>query len=165
MARNKKKEDVREQEQQDRIVGLLRKSGLKATRGRVEVMALFLQAGRPLGQMQIMDMLGLKLDRASVYRILSAFTEAGIIHMAYVDGRHRVYELPDKCNGRNCHPHFSCRGCGMTACLEDFHVHYMGTLGKGFVAERQKVLIEGLCPNCKKIKVKVKDINPVSVKG
>ena len=134
----------------ERITDLLRKTGLKATKGRVEVLELFFEAGRPLAQMQIMEMLRLKLDRASVYRILNAFAEAGIIHMAYVDGRHRVYELPDKCSGRNCHPHFSCRGCGMTACLEDFHVHYKGTLGKGFVAERQKVLIEGLCPDCKK---------------
>ncbi|MDA8387108.1 MAG: transcriptional repressor [Nitrospiraceae bacterium] len=132
-----------------RVSDLLRENGLKATKGRVEMLGLFLKAGRPLGQMQIMEMLGLKLDRASVYRTLNAFTEAGIIHMAYVNGRHRVYELPDKCSGRNCHPHFSCRSCGMTACLEGFQVRYKGNLGKGFVAERQKVLIEGLCPDCK----------------
>ena len=127
----------------------MRENGIRATKGRVEVLELFLKAGRPLAQMQIMDMLGTKLDRASVYRILNAFAEAGIIHMAYVDGRHRVYELPDKCSGRNCHPHFSCRNCGMTACLEGFKISFKGALGKGFVAERQKVLIEGLCPNCR----------------
>ena len=132
-----------------RIACILRKNGLKATKGRVQVLGLFLEAGRPLGQTQIMEMPGFGLDRASVYRILNAFTGAGIIHMAYVDGRHRVYELPDKCSEHNCHPHFSCRGCGMTACLEGFEVFYKGTLGKGFVAERQKVLIEGLCPSCK----------------
>ncbi len=148
--KNKDKGKEHKQKNRGRIAGLLRKSGLKATKGRVEVLTLFLEAGRPLAQMQIMDLLGMKLDRASVYRTLSAFTDAGIIHMAYVDGRHRVYELPDKCGAQSCHPHFSCRGCGMTACLEDFHVHYRGTLGKGFVAERQKVLIEGLCPDCKK---------------
>ncbi|MDA8155652.1 MAG: transcriptional repressor [Actinomycetota bacterium] len=128
---------------------LLRVSGFKATSGRVEVLGLFIRAGRPLSQMQIMEMLGPRLDRASVYRILSAFTEAGLLHMAYVDGRHRVYELPDKCGHSHCHPHFSCRSCGMTACLEDFQVKCKGSIGKGFVAERQKVLIEGLCPGCK----------------
>ncbi|MDA8165265.1 MAG: transcriptional repressor [Desulfobacteraceae bacterium] len=131
-----------------RISGLLRENGLRATKGRAEVLALFFETGKPLAQRQIMEMLRLKLDRASVYRILNAFTAAGVIHMAYVDGRHRVYELPDRCSGRSCHPHFSCRSCGMTACLEDFKVHSQGTLGKGFVAERQKVLIEGLCPDC-----------------
>ena len=133
----------------DRIIDIMRKGGLKATKGRAEVLGVFLKAGRPLGQMQVMEMLGLKLDRASVYRILNAFTRAGIIHMAYVDGRHRVYELPGKCGEHGCHPHFSCRSCGMTACLEDFQVRCKGTLGKGFVAERHKVLIEGLCPSCK----------------
>ena len=133
-----------------RISDFLRENGFKATKGRMEVLGLFFKAGRPLSQGHVMEMLGLKLDRASVYRILNAFTEAGIIHMAYVDGRHRVYELPDKCGAHSCHPHFSCRGCGMTACLEDFQVHYKGTLGEGFVAERQKVLIEGLCPSCKR---------------
>jgi Fe2+ or Zn2+ uptake regulation protein len=68
--------------------------------------------------------------------------------MAYVDHRRRVYELFDKCNGQNCHAHFSCRCCGTTTCLEDFNVRYEGALARGFVAETQKVLIEGLCPDC-----------------
>ncbi len=133
------------------IPDLLRENGLKATKGRVEVLELFSRAGRPLAQKEIMEMLRLKLDRASVYRILNAFTEAGILHMAYVDRRSRVYELPGKCGAQKnaCHPHFSCRNCGMTACLENFKVYYKGALGKGFVAERQKVLIEGLCPACR----------------
>ncbi len=135
---------------QRRVSGLLRGNGLKVTRGRAEVLNLFLDAGRPLAQRQIMEMLRLKLDRASVYRILNAFVEAGIIHMAYVDVRHRVYELPDKCGGQKCHPHFSCRGCGKTTCLEDFRVYFKGALAKGFVVERQKVLIEGLCPDCRR---------------
>jgi Fur family ferric uptake transcriptional regulator len=132
-----------------RFSGLLRGGGLRATKGRVEVLELFFKAGRPLAQRQIMEMLRLKLDRASVYRILNAFTEAGIIHRAYAGGRSRLYELPDRCGKHDCHPHFSCRGCGMTACLENYKIHYKGALGKGFVAERRKVLIEGLCPDCR----------------
>jgi Fur family ferric uptake transcriptional regulator len=130
---------------------LLRENGFRVTKGRMEVLGLFFKAGRPLAQSQIMDMLRLKLDRASVYRILNAFTGAGIIHMAYVDGRHRVYELPDNCGGMNCHPHFSCRSCGVTTCLANLKVSFKGALGKGFVVERQKVLIEGLCPACRRV--------------
>ena len=132
-----------------KITDLLKENGFKVTKGRAEVLALFFKADRPLSQKEIMEMLRLDLDRASVYRILDAFTQAGLIHMAYVDGRHRVYELPGKCGAHSCHPHFSCRGCGMTACLEDFKGRYKVDLADGFVAERQKVLIEGLCPSCK----------------
>lgn len=133
----------------DKIARLLRENGFKATRGRVEVLGLFFRADRPLSQKEIMEMLRMGLDRASVYRILDAFTQAGIIHMAYVDGRHRVYELANRCGAHSCHPHFSCRSCGMTACLEDFKGRFKVALAEGFVAERQKVLIEGLCPSCR----------------
>jgi len=132
------------------IPGFLRENGFRATKGRVAVLEVFLNARRPLAKGQVMGLLRPRLDNASLYRILKAFTGEGIIHMAYVDGRHRVYELPDKCAGRNCHPHFSCRGCGATTCLEGLDVQCKGALGKGFVAERQKVLIEGLCPRCHK---------------
>jgi len=132
-----------------RLTDLLREKGLRATKGRVEVLQLFFEAGKPLVHKQISEMLRLKIDRASVYRILNAFMQAGIIHQAYVDGTSRVYELPNKCDGPNCHPHFSCRRCGVTTCLENFEVNYRGTLAKGFIAEKKKVLIEGLCSKCK----------------
>jgi Fur family ferric uptake transcriptional regulator len=128
---------------------ILREKGLRATKGRMEVLQLFFEAGRPLVHKQISEMLRLKLDRASVYRILNAFMQAGILHQAYVDGTSRVYELPDKCEGTNCHPHFSCRRCGVTTCLDNLKVNYSGSLAKGFIAEKKKVLIEGLCPKCK----------------
>lgn len=126
----------------------MRENGLKATKGRLEVLKLFIGAGRPIAQKEIMAMARLKLDRASVYRVLNAFLEAGIIHKAYMDGRHAVFELPDSCGEDHCHPHFSCRGCGATTCLKGMKVYSEGSPGKGFTMERQKVLIEGLCPRC-----------------
>lgn len=126
--------------------GALRARGLKATKGRLEVMRLFFEAaGQPLAQREIMEKARLRLNRANLYRILKALLDAGIIQKAYAGERGFLFELA----GGRCHPHFSCRGCGMTACLEGLVVRAKGTVRKGFLIEKQSVLIEGLCPSCK----------------
>jgi Fur family ferric uptake transcriptional regulator len=127
---------------------ILKEHGLRATRGRLDVLGLILRAGRPLSQKDIMSRASVPLDRASLYRMLHAFVKEDIVHRAYAGGRSPLFESPDRCGSRHCHPHFSCRSCGATMCLDGLNIHAKGRLQKGFVVERQKVLIEGLCPKC-----------------
>lgn len=127
----------------------LRHHGLRATAGRKAVLALLLASERPLTHQEILDRLGPDtMDRVSVYRALHRFVEAGIVHRAYVDGRTWCYETADRCDHDQCHAHFACRRCGQTTCMEDAVVPLARGITKGFVPERQKVLIEGLCARC-----------------
>jgi len=128
---------------------VLKGHDLRVTKGRLAVLSLLLKAGRPLSQKEITERTVGKLDRVSVYRILHALSEADIIHKAYVEGRHWVFETSERCGAHHCHAHFSCRSCGSTTCMEDLKIFFKGNIKKGFLAERQKVLIEGLCPECR----------------
>ena len=129
----------------------LRFHGLRATTGRTALLAVLLEADHPLTHQEVLDRLPAgTMDRVSVYRSLHRLTEAGILHRAYVDGRTWCYETADRCGHNRCHPHFICRQCGTTTCMTDVVVPLARGIDKGYVPERQKVLIEGLCPRCAK---------------
>ena len=105
---------------------------------------------KPLSHAEILARLGKpKPDRVSVYRALDAFLEAGFVHRTHMDERNAVFELADRCGATMCHPHFHCRNCGEIFCLTDSKVSMVSRLPKGFVVERQKVSLEGLCPKCR----------------
>ena len=128
---------------------LLRENGLRCTSTRRRVLDVLLRAKKPLSHQEVMDGLGEEpIDRVTVYRTLHRLVETGLVHEAFVNDRTRLYETPERCHVDHCHAHFTCRRCGQTVCLTDAKVQLVTGLGKGFVPERQKVLIEGLCPRC-----------------
>ena len=130
---------------------VLRAHGLNATRGRVKLLAILKAARRPLTHTEILRRLrSTRLNRVSVYRALDAFVEAGLLHRAFVDDRAWAFESPDRCDERRCHPHFTCRSCGAVSCMPQVRVPLARGVPKGYLAERQKVHIEGLCPSCAK---------------
>ncbi len=128
---------------------VLKRHGLKATKSRLEVIRVFLDSGGPISHKEIIENSMLRLDRVSVYRIVNAFLKKEIIHNAYSGGRNPLFELTGRGGANHCHPHFSCRMCGKTTCLDGVAFYQKGQLKKGYIAERQKVLIEGLCPKCR----------------
>ena len=125
----------------------LRGNGLRCTRSRVAILSLLLRATKPMSHQDVMACLG-GVDKVTVYRTLEAFVQIGIVHRAYAHDRRWLYETADRCGERCCHPHFTCSGCGETTCLVDVHIPLAEGLGKGFIPERQRVHIEGLCPEC-----------------
>jgi len=112
-------------------------------------MRILLRARRPLSHQELMGRLGeADVDRVTVYRTLHRLVEAGLLHEALVDGRQVLYETADRCHESHCHAHFTCRVCNRTYCLTEAKVTLVEGVGDGFIAERQKVLIEGRCPQC-----------------
>ncbi len=139
----------RRQPQEDEIRGLIRSCGLRSTPGRMKLLSVLKAARRPLSHGEILvRMRGERMDRVSVYRALDAFVGVGLVHRAYVDGRTWAFETADRCGRDRCHPHFSCRLCGSVTCLIEVHVPLVTGLRKGWIAERQKVHLEGLCASC-----------------
>jgi len=133
----------------DDLRRLLRSRGLRPTRGRLRLLSLLRAARRPLSHGEILRrMRGQAMDRVSVYRALQAFVRAGLLHRAYLDERTWTFETPDRCGPDRCHPHFTCRRCEKVTCLTQVHVPLVTGLPRGWIAERQKVHIEGLCPAC-----------------
>jgi Fur family ferric uptake transcriptional regulator len=121
---------------------------MEEARGRLRTAGL-LKAKRPLSHEEIFRELPPRaLDRVSLYRALDSFVEAGIVHGAHLDEGRRYYEMGDRCTPVQCHPHFTCRRCGETTCVEEARIPLVRGLPRGFRVERQKVHIDGLCAQC-----------------
>lgn len=135
------------------ISDLLRQHGFRATRGRVDLMTVLYAAHRPLAHNEILGRLrGTAFNRVSLYRALEAMVEAGLVHRVYLEDRAWAFESADHCKEHQCHPHFTCRACGSVDCITEAAVPLAKGLPEGYVIERQKVHIRGLCPACSKKK-------------
>ena len=130
---------------------ILRKYGFNCTEAQIATLEILIQAEHPVSRDYIFQALGSGgPDKTTIYRILERFCEKNLIHKAYVDKRAWEYELADKCSDHQCHPHFKCTNCGKIICLHDVCVPLVEGL-KGFIFQRQKMIIEGIGPECAKI--------------
>jgi len=92
-------------------------------------------------------------DRVTLYRVLSAFEEKGLIHKVIDTHGTARYAL---CNDHNCHEghhhdehvHFNCSKCDTLVCLEDVHIPAV-KLPRNYMAVKYNLNIEGVCNNCK----------------
>ncbi len=131
---------------------LLREKGIKVTRLRREVLELLLNKREPLSHTDIFKELsteGKAPDRVTLYRVLSAFSSARLVHQIQgIDGTTRfcLHEPSRYCPGN--HPHFLCRFCGRMSCLIDQPLQHV-TVPEGSVVEGKQMLIFGICPVCR----------------
>lgn len=138
--RRKTREKVRE---------LLRTAKLRRTGPRIAILGVLLRARRPQTAEQIAAKLpAAAANRVTIYRTLESFVEAGLVHKAFLDERTWHFELAGNCTDEQCHPHFTCTNCGVTRCLVGLSVPVVKGLEEGFVAYRQQIRLEGLCPAC-----------------
>jgi Fur family ferric uptake transcriptional regulator len=128
---------------------MLRTAKLYCTPGRVTILKVLLEAGKPLSQDQVAHRSGPgRFDKVTIYRTLVSLMEVGLVHRVFVDKRARHYELAHHCTERQCHPHFTCTSCGDTHCLTEISLPMAKSPHKGFIIHRQQVRLEGLCPAC-----------------
>lgn len=131
------------------VKALLNRAGLRATSARIAVVRVLAAQMSPVSPGQICRLLeNAEVDRATVYRTIDALFDRGTIHRAYSEGRTSFYELSDRCEREACHPHFRCRRCGVVTCLYGVEVAPPSHMPGGFVVERRKMTLSGLCPDC-----------------
>jgi len=132
-----------------RIEMLLRSSGLRRTKPRAAILGVLIRAGKPLTREEIGAKLGPAIpNKVTIYRTLERFCKAGLVHKAFMQKRTWHFELADRCTESQCHPHFTCKKCGVISCLVGLPVSIIKGVKKGFVIHRQRVQLEGLCPRC-----------------
>ncbi|OHB60625.1 MAG: hypothetical protein A2168_00345 [Planctomycetes bacterium RBG_13_50_24] len=132
-----------------RIENLLNSAGLRRTGARIAILSALMHTHKPLTQEQIAAKLGAAIaDKVTIYRTLERFCKLGLVHKAFMQKRAWHFELANKCTESQCHPHFTCKKCGVISCLVGLPVSIVKGLKKGFVIHRQRVQLEGLCPRC-----------------
>lgn len=117
---------------------------------RTLVLKVMNASERPLSGQDIETALD-SVDRSSITRTLSLFTERGIVHTVD-DGSGSVkYELCRSCDRHDhhddTHPHFHCIKCGETFCFNDQEIPKIN-LPEGFSYTSANYVIKGLCPRC-----------------
>ena len=128
---------------------ILRAAKLYCTQCRVAVLKALMRANKPLRQDQLAQRLGKKhFDKVTIYRNLESFCQAGLVHKAFLHKRAWHFELAHNCTESQCHPHFTCTSCGRTRCLMEISLPMAKSPHKGFIIRRQRVCLEGLCPQC-----------------
>lgn len=91
------------------------------------------------------------VDRVTIYRILTAFEEHGLVHRI-VDGEGVThYALcSEGCDGHEHHDehvHFHCDECGHTYCLHNLKIPSVA-LPQGFQTEAMDIHARGICSRC-----------------
>ena len=129
---------------------LLEEHGIKPTANRLLIARALQEAGRPLSMTELEARLE-TIDKSNVFRTLTLFREAHLVHALDDSGDGVRYEL---CHSHHegvdddIHVHFYCVKCHRTYCLEETPVPPV-RVPEGYEAETVSYLIKGVCPQCR----------------
>lgn len=129
----------------------LREVGLKVTAPRLKILHILEQANpHHLSAEAVYKKLmeqGEDIGLATVYRVLTQFETARLVHRHHFEGGHSVYEL----NTGEHHDHLVCVSCGAVSEFYDELIEKQ----QQYIAEKQDFQIKdhdhtiyGLCKNC-----------------
>ena len=132
---------------------LLREKSMRVTPLRREVLELLLEKREPLSHTEIFERLaaaGRVPDRVTLYRMLSAFSDAQLVHQIQgTDGTVRFcLHEPFHAGCPGNHPHFLCRTCGRMSCLSEQPLPRV-EVPEGTLIEGKQLLLFGVCAECR----------------
>ncbi|HEY9195572.1 MAG TPA: transcriptional repressor [Mucilaginibacter sp.] len=135
---------------------LLDKHHLKKTAPRLRVLSMMSSRNTATSQPDLESVMN-DIDRVTLYRILNAFEEKGIIHKVFdLNGTANYALCTSNCDEGHHHDehlHFNCTECKNVYCLDDLHLPGI-TLPPGFEPRGFTLYANGLCPKCSKKAVK-----------
>lgn len=129
---------------------MMKEWGIRPTPVRVLVLKELLESGRPMSALELETSLQ-TVDRSSITRTLSVFSESHLIHQISDGSGAMRYEVcTDKASEihNDEHAHFHCRKCGKTYCLPELRLK-IPKIPAGYEAEDISYVITGICPKCR----------------
>ncbi len=128
---------------------ILKDNGFRVTPGRVSVLVLLAESPTPLTTKDILHKVKHShLDQATIYRMLTALREKGIVQMVNMEHDHAHWELAGH------HHHAVCENCGSVVDISKCDLHKLEEDIKkisGFSSIRRHSLeFFGLCAKCTK---------------
>lgn len=129
------------------IKKLLTNKGIRVTGQRIAILRELAKVRIPTSHAELTERLeGDHLDRATVYRNLLAFTEAGLLVKTQLGDNVWRFELPRmKSTQHGLHPHFVCNECGDVSCLPQNSIALRGEALRNQVTQVQ---LRGRCVAC-----------------
>lgn len=123
---------------------LIESVAARATLARVSVLAVLIEAGRPLSHQEVLQQIDPPLDRVTAYRVFEWLETVGLAHRVNAVDRVTRFSVS---RASPCHAHFQCEACGRIFCLSDAPVE-PGPLPAGFVLRSVETTVKGLCADC-----------------
>jgi Fur family transcriptional regulator, ferric uptake regulator len=132
---------------------LLEQRGVPSTANREQVVAALALAGCPLTPQELLDQLGGRMNRVTLYRILDLLVEHGVVERHNAGERAFRYCLRSGPSGHlhAGHAHFTCVRCGHTQCLDSRSLE--ASLGEYLAhvpmrVETAELRFGGVCETC-----------------
>lgn len=135
----------------EQIRETLHQVGLRSTPSRVAVMGLLQRATGPLSHAEVAQELAEHgFDRATLYRNLMDFAEAGLVtrsdqgdHVWRFELKKATPQHPDA-----LHPHFVCTDCGTVSCLPEMPIPSPHNSTRPLIRSVSEIVIKGQCDDC-----------------
>ena len=131
----------------ERFEQLLEKKGLKKTRIRMELIQHFVNLDRAQSYNDLQAAMVEDVDKSTLYRNLTSFEEAGIIHRINDHSGIAKYAFGESPELGNEHAHFVCECCETVYCMEGL-TSLQFNLPKGFRTNKVQTIIRGICADC-----------------
>jgi Fur family ferric uptake transcriptional regulator len=128
---------------------MLRGTGARVTRPRVEILAVLLGSERALSHNEIDGRVNaaLGIDRVTVYRVLDWLGEQGLAHKIAGEDRVWRYNAAERAHSQS-HAHFQCERCGTVICLDEPARGFRVRVPRGFVSHQISLTVKGRCATC-----------------
>ncbi|MDO9558502.1 MAG: transcriptional repressor [Syntrophales bacterium] len=130
----------------------LQGAGLSQTTQRMAVLEIIIKADGPLSAADILNRTDpkQKINKVTIYRILSSFKERRIIRELPTDQGMNLYEMA--CRHNPIHPHFYCKTCRIMSCLPPLTLSQAMDWFAGsnaFRIDDVHVNLSGVCRRCR----------------
>lgn len=134
--------------------GTLQDAGLSQTVQRQAVLEIIIQADGPLSAAEILSRTdpGQKINKVTVYRILSSFKKHRIVRELPTDQGMNLYEMA--CRHNPIHPHFYCKTCRIMSCLPPLTLSQAMDWFSGsnaFRIDDVHINLSGVCRRCREL--------------
>lgn len=127
---------------------MIRATGARITRQRVEILAVLLASDRALSHHEVEKRLNraFGIDRVTVYRVLDWLAANGLAHK--IAGEDRVWRYNAAENAHRSHAHFQCERCSTVICLDEPRRGFRVRVPRGFVSHEVALTVKGYCAGC-----------------
>ena len=126
---------------------LLEQKGLKKTRVRMALLQHFMKMDHAESYNDLRLALENDVDKSTLYRNLTSFEEAGIIHSINDHSGISKYAFGASPHKGVDHAHFVCESCETVYCMEGLGLQ-RPEVPEGFKTTEVQTIIKGICSKC-----------------
>lgn len=134
----------------NKVSELLKEYQLKNTKLRNAVLEIFIDSKTSLSHNDLSSTLKIEFDRVTLFRTLTTFEEAGILHkiIDFEGTAQYAFTTENEKDDEHCHAHFVCLNCKEIFCMDEVFPISKINAPKDFEKVSLDIKISGYCASC-----------------